>query len=164
MSTIKAPLRTLRVTPKPVPKLGRAEYTRAAILNAVFDHVWKHPFRDLTVATVMASTGVSRPAFYQYFKDLHEVMETLLLTLQDEIFGAIQPWLSGVGDPVALLHESIDGLVHVCYHRGPFLRAVTDAATTDERFEADWTKFLARFDASRMASRSRSRPTTVAPR
>ena len=146
MSDSKKPLRALRVTPQPVLKLGRAEHTRAAILNAAFDFVWKHPFRDMTVATVMASTGVSRPAFYQYFNDLHEVMETLLLMLQDEILGVVQPWVSGVGDPVALLHESIDGLVHVCHQRGPFLRAITDAATTDKRFEEDWRKFLRRFD------------------
>ncbi len=146
MADTKKPLRALRVTPKPVAKLGRAEHTRAAILNAAFDFVWKHPFRDLTVATVMASTGVSRPAFYQYFKDLHEVMGTLLHMLQEEIFEVVQPWLSDAGDPVALLHESISGLVHVCYHRGPLLRAVTDAATTDKRFEDDWRKFLGRFD------------------
>jgi AcrR family transcriptional regulator len=76
---------------------------------------------------------VSRSAFYQYFSDLHEVMETLLTMLQEEIFVAVEPWLAGVGDPVALIRETLAGLVDVCYQRGPFLRAITDAASTKKR-------------------------------
>ena len=55
--------------------------------------------------------------------------------LQVEIFDAAAPWIAGVGDPVALMQETMTGLIRVCYHRGPFLRAVSDAATTDKRFE-----------------------------
>jgi AcrR family transcriptional regulator len=136
----------LHVSPQPTLKISKSERTRTAILNAALDFVWSHPFRDMTVNSLMASTDVSRSAFYQYFKDLHEVMQTLLEILQGEIFDVAQPWLTGVGDPVALLNETLAGLVTVCYERGPFLRAVTDAATTDERFEKDWRQFLDGFD------------------
>jgi len=129
-----------------VPKIGKSERTRAAILNAALDFVWSHPYRDMTVASLMKSTGVSRSAFYQYFSDLHEVMETLLTMLQEEIFTAVEPWLAGVGDPVALTQETLSGLVDVCYERGPFLRAITDAASTDPRLEMAWLHFLVGFD------------------
>ena len=66
--------------------------------------------------------------------------------LGNEIFDVAGPWLTGVGDPVALLQETLAGLVQVCYERGPFLRAVTDAATTDERFERAWKQFMEGFD------------------
>jgi AcrR family transcriptional regulator len=89
---------------------------------------------------------VSRSAFYQYFKDLHELMETLLDILQQEIFDVAEPWLAGVGDPATLLRESLAGLVHVCYQRGPFLRAIADAAVTDPYLENAWLQFLAGFD------------------
>ena len=89
---------------------------------------------------------MSRSAFYQYFKDLHELMETLLDMLQQEIFDVAKPWLEGVGDPVTLLRETVAGLVHVCYQRGPFLRAITDAAVTDPHLENAWLQFLAGFD------------------
>jgi len=139
------------VEPKPTLKVSKSELTRTAILNAALDFVWSHPFRDMTVNSLMASTDVSRSAFYQYFRDLHEVMQALLEMLQGEIFDVAQPWLTGVGDPVALLNETLAGLVTVCYERGPFLRAVTDAATTDERFENDWRGFLEGFDVSATA-------------
>jgi len=134
------------MSPQPTLKIGKAERTRATILNAALDLIWSNPFRDMTVSSLMASTGVSRSAFYQYFNDLHELMETLLDMLQQEIFDVAKPWLEGVGDPVTLLRETVAGLVHVCYQRGPFLRAITDAAVTDPHLENAWLQFLAGFD------------------
>ena len=145
MSDINKPS-PLRVSPQPSTKIGKSERTRAAILNSALDFIWSHPFRDMKVSVLMASTGVSRSAFYQYFNDLHEVMENLLTILQDEIFEAAGPWVAGVGDPVVLVNESLAGLVRVCYQQGPIVRAVADAATTDERFEKDWKQFLGQFD------------------
>jgi AcrR family transcriptional regulator len=146
MSEIEKLSSPLRMSPQPTLKIGKSERTRAAILNAALDFTWSHPFRDMTVSSLMASTGVSRSAFYQYFNDLHELMETLLDMLQQEIFDVAKPWLASVGDPVTLLRETVAGLVHVCYQRGPFLRAITDAATTDARLENAWLQFLAGFD------------------
>jgi AcrR family transcriptional regulator len=146
MSKVKKKSSPLHVSPQPAPKGGKSDRTRAAILNAALDFVWSHPFRDMTVTSLMASTSVSRSAFYQYFSDLHEVMETLLTMLQEEILTADEPWFEGVGDPVAQLRETLAGLVDICYQRGPFLRAITDAAATDPRLEKAWAQFLADFD------------------
>jgi AcrR family transcriptional regulator len=120
MSDLKGSTR-LRAAPQPVPKVGKSERTRAAILDAALAFLWSRPFREMTVSSLMARTGVSRSAFYQYFNDLHELMETLLDMLQDDLVG-------------------------VCYRRGPFLRAISDAATTDKRLEKAWKQFLAQFD------------------
>jgi len=100
----------------------------------------------------MAETDVGRSAFYLHFKDLQEVMETLLEMLKGEIFEVAEPWLAGVGDdPSAVLNETLAGLVRVCHERGPFLRAITDAATTDERLEKVWKQFLEGFDNAGVA-------------
>ena len=127
-------------------KIAKSDRTRAAILDAALEFVWSRPFHEMTVNSLMTSTEVSRSAFYQYFSDLHVLMQALLDMLEGEISMVIQPWYKGVGDPVALLNETMTGLVRVCYHRGPFLRAISDAATTDTRFEKDWRRFLRRFD------------------
>ncbi len=100
----------------------------------------------MTVNELMASTSVSRSAFYQYFNDLHDVMESLLEIVLEEVLNADDPWYNGVGDPVDLLRETLSGLVDVCYERGPFLRAFTDAAATDARIEEAWAGFLSSFD------------------
>lgn len=146
MSDIKASSSRPRMSPQPVPRIGKSERTRAAILDAALEFIWSHPFRDMTVNALMASTGLSRSAFYQYFKDLHEVMETLLDMLKDEVFAVTGAWFEGVGDPIVLLNESLSGLVGVCYRFGPVLRATDDAAATDSRLEQAWTQFVNQFD------------------
>lgn len=124
----------------------KSERTRQAILDSALQFFWTHPFRDLTIAELMSSAGASRPAFYQYFADLHDLMETLLQGLSDDIMAAAGPWFKGEGDPVPLLQESLAGLVKICYRRGPILRAVADAAASDERLERSWAAFLKSFD------------------
>ena len=146
MSKAKRSSSPLRVSPEPVPKIGKSERTRAAILNAALEFVWSHPFRDMTVNALMASTGLSRSAFYQYFRDLHDLMETLLDMLKGEVLTVTVPWFEGAGDPVVLLNESLAGLVDVCYRLGPILRATDDAAATDERLEKAWAQFVKQFD------------------
>ena len=152
MSNNKKLKSPLHVSPQAVPTVSKSARTRAAILNAALDFLWSHPFREMTIAALMAETDVGRSAFYRHFKDLHEVLETLLEMLQGEIFGVAEPWLEGESDdPAAVLHELIGGLVRVCYERGPFLRAITDAATTDERLETVWKQFLEGFDVAASA-------------
>jgi AcrR family transcriptional regulator len=139
------------VRPQPARKIGKSERTRADILNAALDFIWSHPFRDLTVSSLMASTGVSRSAFYRYFSDLHEVMEALLALSEKELFLACDPWLTGVGDPVALIQETLAALVRVSYRHGPIFRAVADAAASDKRLSKVWRQFLGRFDSAATA-------------
>jgi AcrR family transcriptional regulator len=145
MSAIRSPERLIAV-PQPIEKVGQSERTRAEILDAAFEFLWSRPFRELTVSSLMEQTSHSRSAFYPYFEDLHELMETLLTTLESEILEGASPWLSDDGDPVALLYESLAAEVRICYRRGPFLKAVSDAAGTDARLEAGWNGFLDRFD------------------
>ena len=146
MSEIKTLSSPLRISPQPTLKIRKSERTRAAILNAGLEFVWSHPFRDLTVNVLMASTGLSRSAFYQYFKDLQDLMESLLDLLKNEVYAVTGPWFEGTGDPVILLNESLAGLVDVCYRLGPILRAANDAAATDERYEKVWKQFIEQFD------------------
>jgi AcrR family transcriptional regulator len=146
VSNTKKSSSPLQLTPQSTTRIQKSEKTRTAILNAALDFIWSRPFREMTVNELMASTSVSRSAFYQYFNDLHEVMESLLKIVQEEILNVDEPWLMGVGDPVGLMRETLSGLVDVCYERGPFLRAFTDAAATDARIEEVWMGFLSSFD------------------
>lgn len=124
----------------------KSDRSRSAIMESALDFLWSHRFREMTVGDVMRPTGRSRSAFYQYFRDLHELMEALLEGLQDEILAGAAPWIEGAGESVELLDSALSGLVTVCYRRGPILRAVADASTADERLEKSWKTFLGDFD------------------
>ena len=144
-----------RAKTQTAPRLGKSDRTRAQILDAAFDFIWSRPYRELTVNSLMASTGVSRSAFYQYFDDLGDLIGNLLRVLEAEILEVAEPWFLGAGDPVARVYESLSGLVNVCHRSGPFIRAVADASTTDQRLHEEWNEFLGRFDdavAARIAA------------
>src|SRR5210317_1819106 len=142
----RRPAQRLTAVPEPRPKIGRSERTRAEILDAAFEFLWSRPFRDMTVNSLMATTSISRSAFYRYFEDVHGLMEALLARLESEILEGASPWLSDDGDPVALLYESLAAEVRICYRHGPFLTAVSDAAATHAGLEDEWNWFLDRFD------------------
>ena len=146
MSQVRRPSIPLKSVVRSAPAARKSEQTHQAILDGAFEFLWSRPFREMTVAELMSITGTSRSAFYRYFEDLHELMETLLLGIEEAIFEAALPWFRGQGDPIALLQESLAGLVRVCYQRGPILRAVADASTTDLRLERSWATFLGKFD------------------
>ena len=146
MSVSKKSMPPVRVEPEPTVRVLKSERTRAAILNAGLEFVWLHPFRDMSVNALMTSTGLSRSAFYQYFSDLHDLMQALLDLVKSEVFAATGPWFQGTGDPVILLKESLAGLVEVCYRLGPILRATDDAAASDESLEKAWKEFKKQFD------------------
>jgi len=124
----------------------KSEKTRQAMLDAAVEYLWTQPFRDLTVAELASRTGTSRAAFYQYFADLHDLMDVLLSGMESDILEAANPWFEAEGDPALLLRESLSGLIKICYQRGPILRAVADAAPSDEKLEQSWAKFLGDFD------------------
>ena len=126
----------------------KSERTRQAILESALEFFWTHPFRDLSVGELMARAGASRPTFYQYFADLHDLMAVLLDTLRADVFSATAPWFEGRGDPVPELKAALTGLVEVCYERGTLLKAVADAAVTDANLEKVWRQFMNSFDVT----------------
>jgi AcrR family transcriptional regulator len=146
MSSNKNEATRRRNDPRDRSTLRKAERTRQAILDAALKFLWSHPFRDLTIAELMGQTGVSRSGFYQYFADLHGLMEHLLDDLEEEVLEVAKPWFSTEENGASQLAETLSGVVDVCYKRGPILRAVVEAAPMDERLEQAWKKFLKVFD------------------
>ena len=146
MSQFCQPSFVLKSVVRPAPFHRKSERTRQSILDGALEFLWSRPFREMTVAELMSIAGTSRSAFYRYFDDLHDLMKMLLGGIEEDILEAAVPWLNGDGEPIALLQVSLDGLVRVCYQRGPILRAVVDASTTDPQLEQSWKSFMGKFD------------------
>ena len=142
-STKKSVLASL---PRSKSKPRKSDRTREAILKAALEFLWTHPFRELTVGTLMKDAGLSRSAFYKYFDDAYDLVETLLRALEVDIFRETSLWFEGEGDPLELLRESLTNAVKIAHARGPILRAVSDAAVSDHRLEEVWNQTLVDFD------------------
>jgi len=61
------------------------EDARRLIQESAKRFLGEQPFRELTVETLMANTELSRPAFYQYFTDVHDLILSLLTEIEAEM-------------------------------------------------------------------------------
>ena len=118
----------------------RPEEAERAILAAARAFLSEHPFREMKVESVMARTGLSRPAFYAYFKDRYELVTRLLEGIGGLLFAVDRRWLAG--DPAvdreesaAVLREALKGGAETFERYGSVLRAISDAASYDGRVE-----------------------------
>jgi AcrR family transcriptional regulator len=116
----------------------RPEEAERAILAAARAFLEEHPFREMTVEGVMARTGLSRPAFYAYFRDRYEVVTQLLEGIGGLLFALDWRWLSGEegGDEAKeVLVDALRAGSQAFVEYGPVLRAIADAAGYDARVE-----------------------------
>lgn len=131
---------------------------RKLIIQTAYSFLWDAPFRDLTVARLMAKTTLSRPSFYQYFDDLDQLAELLLQEIQNEMLETTDPWIHGQGEPISALREALGGVVQSCVKHGPVLRAIAEAAPLDERLEQAWSLFMNNWDVA-VAARIKAQQT-----
>jgi AcrR family transcriptional regulator len=105
----------------------------------------ERPFRELTVDEVMQRTGLSRPSFYVYFKDRHELVLRVVAHLQTELLAVANRWYESLGGGPPVLREALEGIVDVYGEHGSVLRALADAATDDPDVEAAYGELIQGF-------------------
>lgn len=96
----------------------------------------ERPFRELTVDEVMRRTGLSRPSFYVYFKDRHELVLRVVEHLQTDLLAVANRWYESVGGGPGVLREAMEGVVTVYGKHSAVARALADAAVDDPEVEA----------------------------
>ena len=128
------------------------------ILDAAERFLRERPLRELTIDEVMGDTGLSRPAFYVYFRDRHDLVLRLIQEIGAELFEMADRWLKGTGDGRQNLRAAIEGVVAVYARHGPVLRAISDAAGDDPTVEAAYRGLVERFiDATAAHIRAETR-------
>ena len=116
----------------------KPEEAERVILAAGRAFLEEHPFREMTVEGVMVRTGLSRPAFYAYFKDRYDLVTRLLEGVGGLLFALDWRWLSGTADGNDARRVLVDALragSETFVEYGPVLRAISDAAGYDARVE-----------------------------
>ena len=76
----------------------------------------ERPFRELTVDDLMRRTGLSRPSFYVYFRDRHDLVLKVVEHIGGELFSMSERWYDGTGDGQTLIREAIEGVVLSLIH------------------------------------------------
>jgi AcrR family transcriptional regulator len=121
------------------------ELAEREILAAAEEFLRERPFRELTVDEVMARTTMSRPSFYVYFRDRHQLAVRLVEGIGRELFEMANRWFRGTGDPLADMQAAIEGVAAVYAEHGLVLGAIADAAGHDPEVEATYHGLIERF-------------------
>ena len=122
------------------------EGTRREILAAADRFLRERPYRELSVEVVMAETGLTRTAFYRHFDDATDLVLRLLAEVGSELYPIAERWGAKAGSnyPVAAL-EGLRAIVEFFARNGPLVRAIADAAATDDQIERAYRGALETF-------------------
>jgi AcrR family transcriptional regulator len=122
------------------------EETRRQILAVAERSLRERPYRELTVDVVMAETGLTRTAFYRHFDDVTDLVLRLYEDVARELFAVAKRWAdtAGVGYPTPG-REGLAGVIDFYVRNGPLIRAIAEAAVTDERIELAYRGSTDRF-------------------
>ena len=117
----------------------KPEAAELEILNAAENFLREFPFREMTVDDVMSRTGLSRPSFYEYFRDRSQLVIKLTerLGARNRAIGEI--WLRGQ-QPIEDLRRVMYEFADLAVTQGHLLRALADAANSDHKVETNYRK------------------------
>jgi TetR/AcrR family transcriptional regulator, ethionamide resistance regulator len=102
-------------------------------------------YADLKVEHIARGAGISRTAFYFYFRDKRDLLEQLTEEVNAELYAQAGTWWSGSGDPGAELREALSRIAAVYGEHGVLLRAIVEVSTYDEEVDRLWRTLLGRF-------------------
>ncbi len=136
---------------------------QAAVLLATEDLLAEGtPYADLGIERIANRAGISRTAFYFYFKDKQELLTRLTQDVSDQLYRQADIWFSGDGDPREEMHAALTAIAAVYRDHGPLLRAIVEASASDTQIAAFWRALLDRFvDATAARIEEQRKPGSV---
>jgi TetR/AcrR family transcriptional regulator, ethionamide resistance regulator len=134
-----------------VASLGRPTEKRAAVEASVLRATEElltegASFAELGIERIATRAGISRTAFYFYFRDKRELLVRLTGEVNAELMEAADTWWSGDGD----VRVALERIAEIYAGHGRLLRAVVEVSTYDEEVARYWRGLVGRFvDATR---------------
>lgn len=141
--------RTSSITPK-------REAVQAAVLAATEELLGEGAsFADLNIEKIATRAGISRTAFYFYFKDKRELLVKLTEDVTADLYEQADVWFSGHGEPRQEIREALSRVAALYAEHAALLRVIVEVSTYEEDVAAFWRGLLARFvDATAMRIRA----------
>ena len=126
--------------------LGRQSDKRAAIEAAVLRATEAllgegASYAELNIEKIATRAGISRTAFYFYFRDKRELLVRLTSEVNAELMAAADTWWSGDGD----LRDALERIAALYDQHRPLLRAVVEVSTYDDAVAEYWRQLVGRF-------------------
>ena len=105
---------------------------------------------ELGVERIAGGAGISRTAFYFYFRDKRELLMRLTEDVAEQLYAEADRWYSGEDDPEEEMREALGKIAALYDQHSPLLRVIVEVSTYDEEVAEFWRSVLGRFiDATR---------------
>src|SRR3712207_4660400 len=133
-------------TPPPSPpkrRRRRPEEAEREILDAAEALATRQPFDAITIDAVMRETGLTRQAFYAYFRDRHHLVARLVARLserRDAVLTDVEGLLPD--DPLGAVRAELTRLARFYLEHGELLRALAEGARRDPDAAAAWSAYV----------------------
>ena len=101
-------------------------------------------YADLNIERIATRAGISRTAFYFYFRDKRELLMRLTSEVNDELMGAADGWWSGETE----MRDALQRIAGIYAAHGALLRGVVEVSTYDEEVATYWRALVGRFAAA----------------
>jgi AcrR family transcriptional regulator len=125
---------------------ARRAAVEAGVLEATEDLLREgNAFAELKVEQIAARAGISRPAFYFYFRDKRDLLLRLTEDVAELLYAQAEAWWSGAGDGAPQLREALTRVLSLYGEHAPLLRAVVEASGYDEPVASFWRALVGRF-------------------
>jgi TetR/AcrR family transcriptional regulator, ethionamide resistance regulator len=107
-------------------------------------------YADLNIERIAKRAGISRTAFYFYFRDKRDLLTRLTADVAELLYQQAEIWFSGDGDPEAEFREALTNIAALYDEHGVLLRAIVEVSTYDPEVAQAWHALVGRFvDAAR---------------
>jgi TetR/AcrR family transcriptional regulator, ethionamide resistance regulator len=102
-------------------------------------------YAELDVGRIAAAAGISRTAFYFYFRDKRDLLMRLAGDVSGLLYEQADIWFSGEGEPEAEIREALTRISALYDEHAVLLRAIVEVSTYDEEIAKFWRRLLQRF-------------------
>src|SRR5437763_3539196 len=121
--------------------------SRERIVAAATELFRRKSYGELSVDEVMREAGFGRTIFYRHFDDLADLLMRAGREAIDDLYEAQRALAEArLGDGPEVVRRVIEAAVAVYQRHGPLLRAIAEAAGSDEQVAAGQEAVRARFD------------------
>src|SRR6478609_9707733 len=130
-------------TPEPAPTAKRAA-VQGAVLKATEELLAEGAsYADLNIERIANRAGISRTAFYFYFRDKRDLLMRLAGDVTELLYAQADIWFSGEGDdPEQEIREALTRIAELYREHGVLIRAIVEVSTYEEDIATFWRGLL----------------------
>jgi len=128
------------------PTTAKRAAVQAAVLRATEELLAQGAtYADLNIERIATGAGISRTAFYFYFRDKRELLMRLTEDVAEQLYAEADRWYSGEGDPEEEMTEALRAISALYREHGVLLRVIVEVSTYDDEIATFWRAIVGRF-------------------